>query len=101
MLPEAIGAAETPSHLPIADAMGPLLSPRGEEKRHAVAKCDCPAQGGRGRLRAIEDFPLPLDRRAIAFDRRADIPSPHRGDTLRQTVTRARAEGVVERGWHE
>src|SRR5260221_11865594 len=52
MLPEAIGAAETPSHLPIADATGPLLSPRGEEKRHAVAKCDSPALKGGGADRA-------------------------------------------------
>src|SRR5258708_13238455 len=48
LFPEANAAAEAPPHLPIADALGPFLSPRGEEERHVVAQCDSPAPCGGG-----------------------------------------------------
>src|SRR5260221_7366229 len=38
-----------PSLTPLRQAQeGPFLSPRGEEERHVVAKCDSPAVGARG-----------------------------------------------------
>ncbi len=47
---------EVPPHLPIADALGPLLSPGGEEERHVLAKCDSPASGDREDVGSLVAF---------------------------------------------
>src|SRR5258707_5555025 len=70
--------ADPPPHLPIADAMGPLLSPRGEEIR-----CDLAVN----RVSEIKRDLTPLFRpRSLAVIGASDDPAKIRGRILAQII---------------